>query len=93
MRGDAWRWPISELYTCYCESSKSLEGDCGMDKVPRCRHFKNIHTTINQKKYKFCKQCGRLNYSRYSHVSLLTFVITKTISISFLLEMVIAKDH
>ena len=25
------------LYTCYCESSKSLEGDCGMDKVPRCR--------------------------------------------------------
>ena len=23
------------LYTCYCESSKSLEGDCGMDKVPR----------------------------------------------------------
>ena len=24
------------LYTRYCESSKSLEGDCGMDKVPRC---------------------------------------------------------
>ena len=21
----------------YCESSKSLEGDCGMDRVPRCR--------------------------------------------------------
>ena len=25
------------VYTRYCESSKSLEGDCGMDKVPRCR--------------------------------------------------------
>ena len=45
-----------------------------MDKVPRY-NFKKVHT-INQKKYKFCKQCGRLNYSRYSHVSLLTFVIT-----------------
>ena len=22
------------LYTRYCESSKSLEGDCGMDKEP-----------------------------------------------------------
>ena len=28
---------VCKLYTCYCESSKSLEGDCGMDKVPRCR--------------------------------------------------------
>ena len=28
---------VFQLYTCYCESSKSLEGDCGMDEVPRCR--------------------------------------------------------
>ena len=28
------------LYTPYCESSKSLEGDCGMDRVPRCRLLK-----------------------------------------------------
>ena len=38
---DARRWPVREqrlqLYTCYCESSKSLEGDCGMDRVPLCR--------------------------------------------------------
>ena len=25
------------VYTRYSESSKSLEGDCGMDKVTRCR--------------------------------------------------------
>ena len=40
MRGDDWQWPVSEerLLTVhtYCESSKSLEGDCGMDKVPEC---------------------------------------------------------
>ena len=40
MRGDDWQWPVSEerLLTVhtYCESSKSLEGDCGMDKVPQC---------------------------------------------------------
>ena len=70
---------VFELYTCYCESSKSLEGDCGMDKVPRCRllmPFEEGTHNKSEKKYKFCKQCGRLNYSRYSHVSLLTFVIT-----------------
>ena len=27
---------ICLLYTHYCETSKSLEGDCGMDRVPRC---------------------------------------------------------
>ena len=26
---------VCYLYTRYCESSKSLEGDCSMDKVPR----------------------------------------------------------
>ena len=25
------------MYTRYYDSSKSLEGDCGMDRVPRCR--------------------------------------------------------
>ena len=25
------------VHMLYCEYSKSLEGDCGMDRVPRCR--------------------------------------------------------
>ena len=28
---------VCQLYTRYCESSKSLEGDCGRDRVRRCR--------------------------------------------------------
>ena len=49
-----------------------------MDKVPRCRLLTPFQEGTHNKseKYKFCKQCGRMNYSRYSHVSLLTFVIT-----------------
>ena len=42
-----------------------------MDKVPRWRLLRPFQEgTHNNKseKYKFCKQCGRLNYSRYSHV-------------------------
>ena len=49
---------------------------------------------VHEKKSKFCKQCVRLNYSRYSHESLLTLCDHwQTISILFLLEMVIAKDY
>ena len=45
-------------------------------------------------KSKYCKQRGKLDYSRYSEVSLLTlYYHWQTLSISFLLEMVIAKDH
>ena len=33
---------MRNVLICYCESSKSLEGDCGMDKVPRCCHFKKV---------------------------------------------------
>ena len=39
MRGDARRWPVIEerLLTVHTrESSKSLEGDCGMDRVRQC---------------------------------------------------------
>ena len=104
MRGDAWRCPISEEHLlsvhAYCESSKSLEGDCGMDKVPRCclltpfQECTHSKLVAQEKNNKFSKQCGRLNCSRYSHVSLLTLCYHwQTISISFLLEMVIAKDH
>ena len=43
---------------------------------------------------KYCKQGGKLDYSRYSQVSLLTLRYHwQTLSISFSLEMVIAKDH
>ena len=27
---------VFQLYTRYCESSKSLEGYCGMGRVPQC---------------------------------------------------------
>ena len=41
MQGDARRWLTREerLITVHMiwESSKSLEGDCGMDRVPQCR--------------------------------------------------------
>ena len=42
MQGDARWWPIREerlltVHTLLCESSNSLEGDCGMDRVRRCR--------------------------------------------------------
>ena len=37
---------VCYLYTHYWESSKILEGDYVMDRVPRCRplNFKNVHT-------------------------------------------------
>ena len=61
-----------------------------------CNDFKKVHT-INcslRKKSKFCKQCGKLDYSGYSEVSLLTlYYHWLTLSISFLLEKVIAKYH
>ena len=41
----------------------------------------------------FCKQGGKLHYSRYSEVSLLIlYYHWQTLSISFLLEIAIAKD-
>ena len=42
-----------------CESYKSLEGDCGMDKVPRCCFLTPFQEGTHNKseKYKFCKQC------------------------------------
>ena len=47
MRGDARRWHVREerLLTTHvtCESSKSLVGDCGMDRVPQCRLLKKVH--------------------------------------------------
>ena len=67
-----------------------------MDKVPRCCLLTPFQEGTHNKseKYKFCKQCDRLNYSRYFQVSLLTFVITgKLLASHYLLEMVIAKDH
>ena len=47
---------VCYLYTCYCESSKSLEGDCGMDKVPRCCLLTPFQEGTHNKseKYKFC---------------------------------------
>ena len=51
MRGDAWRWPVSEerLLTVQCESSKNLEGDCGMDKVPQCHPLKPFQEGTHNK--------------------------------------------
>ena len=41
-----------------------------------------------------CKQGGKLDYNTYSDVSLiLTLYHWQTLSISYLLEIVIAKDH
>ena len=39
------------LYTryCYCESSKSLEGDCGMDRVSRFRLLTPFQEGIHHK--------------------------------------------
>ena len=34
---------VCKLYTRYCESSKSLEGGCGMDRVPQCRLLKVLY--------------------------------------------------
>ena len=44
---------------------------------------------------KYCKQGGKLDYGRYSQVSLLTlYYHWQTLSISFfLLDVAIAKDH
>ena len=50
---DARRWPIREehllLYTHYCESSKSLEGDHGRDRVRRYRLLMSFHEGPHQK--------------------------------------------
>ena len=48
------------------------------------------HKLLSGKKSKFCKQGGKLDYSRYSEVSLLTLLLS--LANSFLLEKVIAKD-
>ena len=61
-------------------------------------HFKKVHTrNCSLKKIflsKFCKQGGEKDYSRYSQVSLLTLCYHwQTLSNSFLVELVIAKDH
>ena len=62
-----------------------------MDSVRRCIFDEGTHQL--RIKSKFCKQSGKLDYSRYSEVSLLTlYYHWQTLSISFLLEMVIAKD-
>ena len=37
------------MYTRYCESSKSLEGDCGMDRVPQCRLLTPFQEGTHQK--------------------------------------------
>ena len=60
---------VCELYSCYCDSSKSMEGDHGKNRLPRCllTSFQNgaQHKFFFQEK-KFCKQVGKLDYSRYS---------------------------
>ena len=47
------------------------------DSVQRCLFLTPLqevthHKLLAQEKSKFCKQCGKLEYSRYSEVSLLT---------------------
>ena len=59
-------------------------------------HFKNVHTinlsSRKKKKSKFCKQGSKLDYSRYSQVSLLTLCYHwQTLRISYSLEMAIVK--
>ena len=51
------------------------------------------HIVSSRKKSKFCEQGGKLDYNTYSDVSLLTLYHWQTLSISYLLEMVIGKDH
>ena len=74
------RWPIREEHlltvTHFCESSKSLEGDyvwIECDDATFEHHFKNVHTRNSSLIFsKFCKQGGKMDYSRYSQVSLIT---------------------
>ena len=68
-----------------------------MDKVPRCRLLTQFQEGTH---HKLLAQEKNLNsekvmwQTRYPHVSLLTLCYYwQTISISFLLEIVIAKDH
>ena len=67
------------------------------DSVQRCLFLTPLqegthHKLLAQEKSEFCKQCGKLEYSRYSEVSLLTLYFHwQTLSISLLLEIVIAK--
>ena len=58
-------------------------------------HFKKVHTrNCSFRKKIFCKQGGKLDYSKYSQVSLLTLCYHwQILSNSFVLEMMIAKDH
>ena len=70
----------------------SLEGDCGMDKVPRCRLLTPFQEGPHNKlfSHKVFKQGGNWNYSTYSEVSLL---ITGKLLASHFYRMAIAKDH
>ena len=56
-------------------------------------HFKNIHTiNLSSRKKKKSKFCNKLDYSRYSQVSLLTLCYHwQTLRISYSLEMTIVK--
>ena len=69
------------------------------DRVLRCSLVTSFQEGPHQKLFfqgslSFCKQGGKLDYSRYSQVSLLTLCYHwQTLRISFLLEMMIAKDH
>ena len=97
----ARQWPVREECLLTVQMLlwvfKSLEGDCGMDRVLQCCLLTPFqegthHKLVAQKNSKFCKQGGKLDYSRYSQVSLLTLRYHwQTLSISFFLEMAIAK--
>ena len=78
-----------ELYTHYCESSKSPECDRGKDRVRQChlsRCFKKVHTRNCSFKKKNLQNSASKVANWISHVSLLP-----SLANSFLLEMVIAK--
>ena len=66
---------VSCMYTRYRESSKSLEGDCGMDGVALDRLLtplqEGTYRIVNQEKKNFCKQGGKMDYSKCSQQSLL----------------------
>ena len=63
---DARRWPVRDerlqLYTHYCKSSKSLEGDRGMDTV---QPFNSISSKVHTRNSFFKKKIYFLNKYLY----------------------------
>ena len=102
MRGDARRWPIREECLLTTPIIMSLLKawkmtvvwiDVTMPSFNAISRRYTINCSLMKMFSKFCKQGGKLEYSRYSQVSLLTINLMISLANTILLEKVIAKDH